>query len=533
MTRDTRTVHVDAFREHEDFGEQLYGALRQSPWWVISLVMHVMAVAVAMLFPGGGKTAPPAADVAIEVRTPLEEVDPPEPPPADVDPVPLPDTPVVDPVPVDHEQERPETDVDELFDSTAGDDGQSTAALAGPSHNPNMGVGGSAGNPFGRPGKGGNDTGGQRGGSRAMDDAVEHALRWLAAHQSPDGGWEAAGFDRWCDGKPAEEARRPTGLGKVPYDPGVTGLALCAFLGAGYTTRGNHAFRGTVSRGLRYLRNLQDPEGCFGPRAATHYVYNHATAALAMVEAYGMTESPILRAPAQKALDFIAIARNPYQAWRYGVKPGQNDTSVTGWMMMALKSAKLVNAAAVARGREAPLVIDDAAFDGIRDWIGRMTDPDSGRVGYMERGGSPARPQELVDRFPPAKSESMTAVGVLARVFLGENPRESEMVKKGAALMAALPPTWEPEAGTVDMYYWYYATLAMYQVGGDTWKRWTAGLEKAVVATQRMDGDPCTYRGSWDPIDPWGADGGRVYSTAVLAMCLQIHSRYPQVFGAR
>ena len=49
-----------------------------------------------------------------------------------------------------------------------------------------------------------------------------------------------------------------------------------------------------------------------------------------------MTGSAIYKGSAQKALDFIALARNPYFAWRYGVKPGDNDTSVTGWMMMAL-----------------------------------------------------------------------------------------------------------------------------------------------------------------------------------------------------
>ena len=56
-----------------------------------------------------------------------------------------------------------------------------------------------------------------------------------------------------------------------------------------------------------------------------------------------MTESPIYKGAAQKALDFISLSRNPYFVWRYGVKPGDNDSSVTGWMMMPLKSAKLIN----------------------------------------------------------------------------------------------------------------------------------------------------------------------------------------------
>ena len=60
-----------------------------------------------------------------------------------------------------------------------------------------------------------------------------------------------------------------------------------------------------------------------------------------------------------------------------------------------------------------------------------MTDPDYGRVGYISRGPGPARPQELVDRFPDEKSESMTAVGVLARIFLGEDPKKSDADQEG------------------------------------------------------------------------------------------------------
>ncbi len=362
-------------------------------------------------------------------------------------------------------------------------------------------------------------------------NAVDAALRWLAAHQSPGGGWESAGFGSWCDGKPASEG--PDGLGKDLYDPGVTGLALCAFLGAGYTNRGKHPYAKVVAKGLRYLKTIQDAEGCFGPRTSQHFIYNHATASLAMVEAYGMTSSPIFKGSAQKALDFVAASRNPYFTWRYGVRPGDNDTSVTGWMMMVLKSAKLINEDAKARGRDEPLVIDEAAFDGVKAWLDKMTDPEFGRVGYIQRGGSPARPQALIDKFPADKSESMTAVGLLGRIFLGENPRTSEMIRKGARLLEAQPPTWNPSSGQIDMYYWYYGTLAMFQIGGSAWSSWSKALETAVIKNQRQDTTPCLYQGSWDPIGPWGMDGGRVYATALMAMCLEVHYRYDRVFGAK
>jgi hypothetical protein len=286
-----------------------------------------------------------------------------------------------------------------------------------------------------------------------------------------------------------------------------------------------------ITNGLRYLKRVQDSEGCFGDRSSARYVYGHAIAALAMVEAYGMTGAAIHKGPAQKALDFIALSRTPGGGWRYGIQAGDADTSVTGWMMMALKSAELINASDVKRGKPPSLALDSEAFRGVRTWIEKMTDPDVGRVGYLTRGSDPARPPELLDRFPAKRSESTTAIGVLARVFVGEDPRTNVPIQRGAALLAACLPEWNPASGSIDMYYWYYGTLAAFQVGGKTWRAWDSSLPAAIVATQRKGTDFCGVSGSWDPIDPWGDEGGRVYATALMAMCLEVYYRYERVFG--
>ncbi|MDA1195356.1 MAG: terpene cyclase/mutase family protein [Planctomycetota bacterium] len=534
MTRHQRQAHFNAFAVEEDFNTQLYTALRQSPWWMISLALHVVVFFVLTLFHTGEAEAEKAKTMFVSMPSDTVEVEPTE-PPEDKKNVIESDLETPEPVLIeDKVQEHPESDNNLDHNETFGEsDGLSNAPYVGPSNNGLIGLGANAGGAF--PGRGGDGNGGAKGRpSGKRNDTIEDALRWLAAHQSADGGWEAAGFDRWCDGRPVSDAAlRPDGLGQSAHDAGVTGLALCAFLGAGYTNRGRHPFARVVGNGLRYLKNIQDPEGCFGPRSSQQYIYSHATASLAMVEAYGMTGSPIWLNSAQRSLDFIALTRNPYFAWRYGVKPGDNDTSVSGWMMMALKSALIVNAAETKAGRKPPLSVDTGGFDGLRTWLDKVTDPDYGRVGYTARGEGSARPLALVDRFPGEKSEAMTAVGILARIFMGEDPRKSEVILKGAELCSKLPPRWNPTDGSIDMYYWYYGTLAMFQVGGRHWEVWRKAMDKSVVETQRRDTEYCLYKGSWDPIGPWGHDGGRVYSTAVMALCLEVYERYGQVFGAK
>jgi hypothetical protein len=356
------------------------------------------------------------------------------------------------------------------------------------------------------------------GGSGATENAVEHGLKWLADHQDVDdhGGWDCDGF-----AKHDPAADKCDGPGGALYDAGVTGLALLAYLGAGYTDRGTeqeNKYGKNVRQGLRYLMTRQDDQGCFGTRATHSFIYNHAIATLALCEAYWMTRNPRYKAPAQAGLDFIARARNPYLAWRYGVRSGENDTSITGWCVMALKA-----------GQFAGLNVDPDAFQGARAWIDKVTDPNTGQVGYNFPGGSVARPEGMVNAFPAEKSQAMTASGILTRIFTGENPR-SELVRKSADLCLKHPPRWDPDGGTIDLYYWYWGTLAMYQVGDAHWRRWNEAMKEAIVKQQHPAGSGART-GSWDPRGPWQNDGGRVYATALMTMCLEVYYRYDRVVG--
>ena len=172
------------------------------------------------------------------------------------------------------------------------------------------------------------------------------------------------------------------------------------------------------------------------------------------------------------------------------------------------------------------LQVNDRAFGITAQYFDDMTDPSNGRCGYTKRGELSSRhPGDHATRFPPEKGETLTAVGLMIRFFLGQDPSKVATMKTAADTILSKPPVWKLD-GSIDHYYWYYATYALYQMGGKHWRQWSSHLTGAVVKTQRQDGN---FEGSWDPKGAWGDDGGRVYSTAALVLTLQAYYRYARV----
>lgn len=343
-----------------------------------------------------------------------------------------------------------------------------------------------------------------------VDDAaarasVEAGLAWLKRHQDPAGYWSCASFSRRCgDGSCG-------GGGQPQLDLGVTALSTLAFLGSGSTHRsGEH--RDVVEGALTWLLGQQHADsGLFGlPGTHQAFLYEHALATLAVTEAYARTADPSLLSAAKRGIDVVQAARNPFAAWRYAFPPnGDNDLSVTGWMVLALLEAK-----------DAGLEVDARALEDAHRFIEGLTDESTWRTGYLTRGGFSAREPGFAERFPEARTEAMTALAMTCRLHLGEDPGTSEALKGGTARLLARLPTWEPESGLTDFYYWHHGTFAMRQIGGPAWETWRRAIRSAATQGQRQDGDAA---GSWDPhVDPWGHRGGRVFTTAMLTIALQV-----------
>jgi hypothetical protein len=340
-----------------------------------------------------------------------------------------------------------------------------------------------------------------RGGSPEGESAVQSALRWLAANQSADGHWDAAKFGAHQDlAAPPNTRQGPGGAGSKA-DSAMTGLALLAFLGAGNThVHGDYAKN--VQHGLEYLLGIQGRDGNLAGAAETYsYMYAHGMATLAMSEAYAMTGDKRLEAAVQSAINYTLSAQiKSTGGWRYRAveSPGERgDTSQLGWQLMSLKSAEL-----------AGINVPSSAADGaVRFLKSVASGQNGGRASY--------RPGE---RATPA----MTAEALVCRQFLGmarDNPATNEA---GDYLLSQLP---SPDK--INLYYWYYGTLGMYQLQDDHWQRWNAALQNTLIGRQRTDGD---LAGSWDPECVWGGYGGRVYSTALSALCLEVYYRYLPIY---
>ena len=83
-----------------------------------------------------------------------------------------------------------------------------------------------------------------------------------------------------------------------------------------------------------------------------------------------------------------------------------------------------------------------------------------------------------------------------------------------------------PKVTKYDEYYWYYGTLAMHHLQDESWKEWNGALRDMLISQQHQEGP---FAGSWDPNGKWAGIGGRLYSTALSTMCLEVYYRYSSI----
>ncbi len=338
------------------------------------------------------------------------------------------------------------------------------------------------------------------GADQDTEAAVAAALNWLARAQSSDGSWNAKEHGGGTETRALGENRHGTG---DRADTGVTGLALLAFLSGGHTHRsGEH--QAVVLRGLQYLIRIQMPLSgdLAGPKQVGHdasvlnaRMYCHGIAMLALAEAYAMTHDVELRGPLLAAIKYTIDAQDPRTGgWRY--QPGDaGDLSQFGWQAMALRSAERSGIRIEPLVKQRMLQFLDSCAAG----------PALGLARYRPREGAP--------------SPTMTAEALACRYLLNHRGTPASQIEARNYVLAHLPGSSEE-----NVYYWYYATLALFQMQGEAWQRWNMAMKTTLVNSQKPAYDP--QAGSWNPDPLWGGYGGRVYSTAMSCLCLEVYYRY-------
>ncbi len=332
---------------------------------------------------------------------------------------------------------------------------------------------------------------GKYGGTAIGEKAVEAGLEWLAKQQKSNGLWSLTG--------PYADAAR------TENDAAATAMALLAFQGHGDTHReGKHSR--AVARGWAALLKLQNKEGLFSGimPESNQVLYTHAQCSIALCELYGMTMDSNFRGPAERAIAYALKAQDPKNGgWRYRFGE-DSDTSVTGWFVMALQSARM-----------AQLKVPDDALKRVSDYLDLAQIDEGRKYGYWQK-------------LNP--SNAVAAEGLLCRQYLGWKQDDPRLVDGVGGLLKS-PIAYDGGLGQ-DVYYWYYATQAAHHMEGRIWEEWNAVMRKELPAHQQKNGPEA---GSWNPQgDKWGSPGfgaGRLFVTCLSVYMLEVYYRHLPIYS--
>jgi hypothetical protein len=329
----------------------------------------------------------------------------------------------------------------------------------------------------------------------ALESSLRFSLQWLKRHQHAEGMWSARSFGQLCEGDGC------AGAGADPHDVGVTALAVLAILEAGPV---GDRLQDAARKGLSWLGEQQGLDGGVGPSSGK-FMYGHAISTLAFARSCPVLGDDTYRGRALRGARFLKQARNPGYAWRYGIRDGENDTSVTAWAGAALLACA---------APEIGAAVEPRVWDWIRRSLAQSTSDWTLETSYRHSGGGVSG-----DRFE--RNEGLTAMALWLRLRMGADPAAPEIAGASRRLGWCLP-VWNELGSSVDYAAWFAGTRALAACGNrDLWDPWSSAARRILVSHQRKYADGCGC-GSWDPVDRWGAEGGRVYATAMNALTLGV-----------
>jgi hypothetical protein len=330
-----------------------------------------------------------------------------------------------------------------------------------------------------------------------VERAVARGLAWLAREQGPHGEWTGDVGHKQQDDYvvyfPAERQRHE-GRGHV----GVSAIAGMAFLAGGHVPkRGEYGL--LVQRTVEYLLGAVKEDGYITD--SEDRMYSHAFATLFLAEVYGMERNRELKEKLEMAVDLIVKCQNDQGGWRYSPFVRDADLSVSVCQVQALRAARNV-------GIRVPRANVDRAIEYVKH--SRIQGGRESGAFYYKVEGRSARTKT---------SFTINAAAVTA------------LMSAGFYDYSWLEPAIRYIEETYDdvsrvygdhFYFWYgnyYASQALFQVGGARFDRYYTRLVEDLLSRQEHDG-------AW----PNSVGPGRAFSTAVACILLQIPNQYLPIF---
>ncbi|MCM8533859.1 MAG: hypothetical protein NE330_22030 [Lentisphaeraceae bacterium] len=314
------------------------------------------------------------------------------------------------------------------------------------------------------------------GASKLGQSKLLKALFWLKKVQNPDGSWGT----------------------QVP--DAFTSLALLTFLAHGETNLSKE-FGLTVKKAMEWLvnspLNAQEAHG-----------YPHAIKAYAVSEAYAMIGNSLLEEKMNESIQVIVDGIQDGGAFDYNYKKTtKQDLSFSGWNYQALKAA--YGAGCEVSG------LEEAIAKSIR--FLKASTSDGHVFTYSIENNVPNK--------APRASHTMRGVGVLCLQLFGEGKyKELDNDLENISNFDLAKLDWN-NPPSQSLYGWYYATQAMFQEGGKSWRTWNKKFQKVLTDNQHDEG-------YWEyPGEYYGSDTGdhitkKVHATTLCALMLTVYYRY-------
>ena len=162
---------------------------------------------------------------------------------------------------------------------------------------------------------------------------------------------------------------------------------------------------------------------------------------------------------------------------------------------------------ALKSGRMAGLDVPSPVVKRISNFLDSLQTKYGAAYGYLTAGNEPAS----------------TAVGLLSRMYLGW-VADDDRLQNGADCLAKLGPSKK------DMYFNYYATQVLHHLGGPRWVAWNQEMREFLIQNQALEGHES---GSWHFAHEHSREAGRLYSTAMCTMILEVYYRYLPLFDRK